>query len=110
MLAWIKNSIIIDKPKLDKLIKEMPAQSNKMWKHCERLDFEFLGTPNAIIIIPYSEDSWRKGYLEFGGVSSIKALDKEYLSVEERQMILQTFYEELLLPFCKENNIKIICE
>lgn len=105
-----KIAIIAKKPELDNMVNEMPSQVNKMWKHRGRLDFEYLGVPNAIIIIPYSEDSWRKGYLEFGGVSSIKALDKEYLSVEERQMILQTFYEELLLPFCKENNIKIICE
>lgn len=103
-------SIMIDKPKLDKLLNEMPKHLNEMWKHTGRLNFIFLGEPRASIMIPCSEESWRKGYLVFGGITTIKALDKDYLTSEEQQMILKRFCEDVLFSFCENNAIKYLIE
>ncbi len=103
-----KISIMIDKQDLEQLIKELPKYINDKWKHLGRLEFEYTDIPRAKIIIPYNQDSWRKGYLEFGGITTVKSLEKDYLTIDERHFVLEKFLADILNDYSKKNNIKLI--
>lgn len=103
--------IMIDQPKLDLLIKELPKYAKDPWKHSSRLEFEYCGIPQARVIILYSEESWRNGCLELKGLTNIKAAntgEKPYLSSSDMETILTLFYEQVLQPCCSDHSIKII--
>ena len=104
-------SIILDKPQIDQLISDLPNYATGNWKHISNLNFEYAGDIKAKITIPYNEDSWRKGYLEFGNNSTVHAIDKEYLSKAERESVVKRFVSEVLEPYHKDHpKIKILYE
>ena len=103
--------IMIDKPKLDLLIRELPRYAKGSWIHSSRLEFEYCGNPKAQVIIPYSEESWRNGYLELKGSPNIKASntgDSPFLSPSEMEMILKLFHDQVLQPCCSDCSIKLV--
>ena len=89
---------------LDRLIKGLPDFITGNWSVMSKLHFLYSSTMTAELRIPHSEDSWRIGYLEFGGMTTIKAISQAYLTVEEREMLLEDFVENILEPFCYDNS------
>ena len=103
--------IMIDKPMQETIIKKLPSYALDNWKHIERLHFEKNDYIEGELIIPCSGDSWRKGFLEIGNNGTIRSIKKEYLSIEEREEILEDFYRKVLTPFVRDNpDVKIIME
>ena len=103
--------IMIDRPQLDLLIKELPQYAKGSWTHLSKLDFEYCGNPRARVIIPYSNESWRRGYLELKAITNIKVEgDKPYLSSSDMETILTFFHEQVLQPCCSDHSIKLVIE
>lgn len=96
-------SIIVNKPQLDQIVSELPSYATGKWKHIDRLIFETHEHNRVQIIIPYNDESWRHGYLEFGNSTTIRALEKDYLTVQERNCILDKFIKDVLEPYKKDH-------
>ena len=100
--------ILAGKIQIDQLIQTLPSYATGNWQHLYNLEFLYNGVPNARLTIPYSKDSWRKGYIEFGGVSNVVAINKDYLSENEIDKILESFIADVLRPYKNEHaDIKI---
>lgn len=61
--------------------------------------------PHAEVSIYYGADSWREGYIQVG---NIVPLDKDQLTIDEYNNILELFYTDIVIPYCeKHTNIKV---
>ena len=61
--------------------------------------------PHAEVSIYYGADSWREGYIQVG---NIVPLDKDQLTIDEYNKILELFYTDIVIPYCeKHTNIKV---
>ena len=95
-------AIMIDDPqKLTQLVAELPAYAKGKWKHIHSLYFQY--DDKATVFIPHTEDSWRKTYIEFGDMSTVKPIGKEYLLKPEIDEVLDRFFENVLDPYCKDH-------
>lgn len=102
-------SIMIDKPQLDCLISELPQYAHDKWVYRSGLIFEY--DDFARVTIPYTQDSWRCGYLQFGTSSTIQPVKKEYLFQEEITQILNIFFEDIIDPYLHDHkDIKVLRE
>lgn len=104
--------IFVDKPKLEMIVTELPGYAHGDWLYVgRRLSFEYDGEPKSSLIIPCNDESWRIGYIEFGDMTTIKALSKNYLTNEERKIVLKKFCEDVLAPYRNvHTDIEIIFE
>lgn len=106
--SGLKVLIHAGKEQIDQLIQTLPSYATGNWQHLYNLVFQYNGEPNARLTIPYNEDSWRKGYIEFGGVSNVVAINKDYLNKDEIDKIFESFIADVLLPYKNEHaDIKI---
>lgn len=96
-------SIVVDKQQLDQLVSELPGYASGKWKHIKRLDFEVIGRNRAQVSIPYNDESWRKGYLEFGNSNTVKVCNQDYLTAQERNSVLDLFIKDVLEPYKKDH-------
>lgn len=95
-------TIMIDNPqKLKQLIAELPTYAKGEWKHIHTLYFQY--DNKATVFIPHPEDAWRNTYIEFGNMSTVKPIEKEYLLKSEIEEVLDHFFEDILDPYCKDH-------
>lgn len=81
------------------------AQSDRMKDY---IAFDYLGrkADQAEVSIYYGKDSWRQGYIKVG---NIIPLQKNQLSIEEYNAVLDLFYDEIIVPNqSKLEGIKIV--
>ena len=94
-------SIVGNRTQLDQLVSELPSYATDKWKHIDRLIFEVYECNRVQVTIPYNDESWRRGYLEFGNSSTVRTLEKDYLTAQERNAILDLFRKDVLEPYKK---------
>lgn len=56
--------------------------------------------PHAELTIYYGDKSWRDGYIQVG---NIVPLEKEQLTIEEYNTILDIFYADIIVPYLKDH-------
>lgn len=107
-------SFVGNKPALDnfKAIAPTLARGNWKYEHNDRMmdyiAFDYLGdkADQAKVSIYYGKDSWRQGYIKVG---NIVPLQKNQLSIEEYNTVLDLFYEEVIVPnLSKLQGLRII--
>ena len=55
--------------------------------------------PRAEVSIYYGPETWRKGSVKVG---NIVPLEKDQLTIEEYNEILELFYTDIVIPYCKK--------
>ena len=114
MRIYKELSFIGDKPALDEFKRIAPAFAIGDWTYVESkqmkeyIAFDYNGNKAscAEVSIYYGADAWRAGYIKVG---NIVPLQKDQLSIEEYNKVLDLFYEEIIHPNeMKLQGIKII--
>ena len=98
--------MISGEPQLQELVRELPKYADGKWKHLRKLIFEY--DDFATISIPFNEDSWRDGYLNFGTSTTVKPARKEYLNQDEIKNVMDSFFNEVLDPYCNDHKELIV--
>ena len=62
-------------------------------------DYVGNAVPRAEVSIYYGSDTWRKGSVKVG---NIVPLEKDQLTIEEYNEILELFYTDIVIPYCKK--------
>ncbi len=94
------------KPQLEELVADLPRYAKGKWKHIDRLQFEYEGI--ATLYIPYNNDSWRDTYIQFGDMTTVKPILQEYFTKDEINEVLDSFFETVLDPYCKDHaNLRV---
>lgn len=96
-------SFVGDKPALDDFKKNAPSFAKGDWKYCKSdrmknyiaFDYEGDKAERAEVSIYYGSDAWRQGFIKVG---NIVPLQKNQLSIEEYNAVLDLFYEEIIVP------------
>lgn len=115
MHVYKELSFIGDKPALDKLYSEIYNVFPSDWIKPQNNDFlrnyilaDYIGNsaPHAEVSIYYGKESWREGYIKVG---NIVPLEKNELSIDEYNNILDIFYSEIVESYCKlHKDIKVV--
>lgn len=114
MRVYKELSFVGEKSALDEFKRNAPKFATGNWKYVESyrmrnyMAFDYNGNEvdQAEVSIYYGADAWRKGYIKVG---NIVPLQKDRLSIEEYNAVLDLFYAEIILPNrCKMENIKIV--
>ena len=103
MRIYKELSFVGEKQVLDRFKQEAKLFARCDWKHSysERMKdyivFDYLGdkAEHAEISIYCGPDSWRKGYIKVG---NIVPLDKNQLTIDEYNTLLDLFYTEVIVP------------
>lgn len=107
-------SFVGDKPALDDFKNNAPSFVSGDWKYStsdrmkDYIAFDYLGNrvDKAEVSIYYGHNSWREGYIK---VVNIVPLEKNHLSIEEYNAVLDLFYAEIIKPNeAKLQGIKIV--
>lgn len=105
MLVYKELSFVGDKKALDILFSSIYKFYPQKWikpkvsRMFERyIVAEYIGdeAPHAEVTIYYGEDTWRQGYVKVGNVVPI---DKNQLTVEEYNAVLDLFYKDIVVPY-----------
>lgn len=116
MRVYKELSFLGNKPALDTMYSEIykyfPAdwvkpENRFRYMHKSYIFADYIGNsaPHAEVAIYYGEDTWRKGYVQVG---NIVPLEKDQLSIEEYNSILDMFYTDIAVPYCEDHeDIKI---
>lgn len=96
-------SFVGDKPAFDEFKRIAPSFASGDWKYAKSdrmrdyIAFDYLGkqVDQAEVSIYYGADTWRKGYIKVG---NIVPLQKNQLSIDEYNAVLDLFYEEIIVP------------
>lgn len=92
-----------DKPALDEFKKNAPSFVTGDWEYSrsnrmrDYIAFDYLGNQvnQAEVSIYYGSESWRQGYIKVG---NIVPLQKNQLTIDEYNAILDLFYKEIIVP------------
>lgn len=99
-----------DKHALDIFSLEIYNYFSKEWIRPQKKQFfdeyvraDYIGSkvPRAEVLIYYGADSWTEGMLR---VNNIVPLEKDQLSISEYNQILDLFYTNVVVPYCKQHS------
>lgn len=115
MHVYKELSFVGDKPSLDALFSEIydvfPAgwikpKSNRLLKDYIVADYIGDLAPHAEVSIYYGAETWREGYIKVG---NIVPLEKNQLTIDEYNKILDLFYSDIVEPYRKKHaDIKVL--
>ena len=96
-------SFVGDKPAFDEFKRIAPSFASGDWKYAKSdrmrdyIAFDYIGkqVDKAEVSIYYGLNSWRAGILKVG---NIVPLQKNQLSIDEYNAVLDLFYEEIIAP------------
>lgn len=102
-------TIWIDKQRPGQLKEELPQYVNGDWKHIHGLHFQY--DDFATLYIPYTKDSWRDCFVQFGNSTTVRPIGKEYLSADEISTVVDSFLNDVLLPYKQDHpELKVMKE
>lgn len=114
MYVYKELNFVGNKEALDELSREIynvfplnwvKSEDNELSKKYILADYIGNAVPKAEVAIYYDDNIWREGYIK---VNNIIPLQKNELSIEEYNKILDLFYKDIVEPYCKKHtNIKI---
>lgn len=114
MRIYKELSFVGEKPALDEFKRNAPSFATGDWKYVKSdrmkdyIAFDYNGNEadHAEVSIYYGADAWREGYIKVG---NIVPLQKDRLSIEEYNAVLDLFYAEIILPNQRKmENIEIV--
>ena len=106
-------SFVGDKPAFDAFKNNASSFAKGDWKYStskrmrDYIAFDYLGDKvnQAEVSIYYGFNAWRGGILKVG---NIVPLQKNQLTIDEYNAVLDLFYEEIIKPYYGINLLKII--
>ena len=102
-------TIWIDKQKPGQLKDELPPYAKGNWKHISGLNLQYDNF--ATLYIPYTDDSWRKQFIQFGSTATVKPIGKEILTADEINTVVESFLNDVLLPYQQDHpELKVMKE
>ena len=102
-------TIWIDKQKPGQLKEELPQYAEGNWKHIHGLHFQY--GKLATLYIPYTENSWRDLFIQFGNSTTVRPVGKEFLSADEINTVVDSFLNDVLLPYRQDHpELKVMKE